>query len=141
MTLPSDHDHPELERRIASLEQLLAPADRPVLGGSKPVSIQEFIISKSPRSETEKALVIAYYLEKYEQKAPFNVENLRDAYRRAKEPGPRNLNDAVNKNIQKGLIMESSNRMGKLKAWVVTSTGERLVSNGFSKDGTSAGKP
>jgi hypothetical protein len=141
MTIPPNHDHPDLESRIASLERLIALADRPVSVSSKPVSIQEFIISRGPRSETEKTLVIAYYLEKYEKKVPFNIESLREAYGRAKEPGPKNLNDAVNKNIQKGLIMESSDRMGKLKAWVVTSSGERLVSDRLSEDRTSTPEP
>lgn len=132
MTDSANHTHPELERRIANLEQLLESNRRAQGVSTKPVAIREFMQSQGPRSDLQKTLVIAYFLEAFEGTVPFTVDDLRDAYSRARESGPRNLNDSVNKNIRKGLLMEARERKGKLKAWVVTSSGERAVTNGFS---------
>lgn len=132
MAESNDHSHPELERRIAALEQTLESSKRSQVPVQKPIAIQEFIVSRKPRSAVERTLAIAYFLEKYEGRTSFSIDDLRDAYSRAKEPAPKNLNDAVNKNIRKGCITESTNHSGKLKAWTVTNTGEKLVKENFS---------
>lgn len=57
----------------------------------------------------------------------FNVNDLREAFRSARVPIPKNLNDKVNKNIGKGYLMDvESDKSGK-KTWVLTATGESYV--------------
>ena len=105
-----DHSHPELEARLAAIERRLAGSDPFPQTPLKPMSLQEFLLAKSPQTDVEKTLAIGYYLERFGGLASFNVDDLRDAFSRAREPRPANLNDTVNKNIQKGLIMDAPGR-------------------------------
>jgi len=68
-------------------------------------------------------------LENQEGLASFNVGDLDRVFRLAREKLPKNLNDAVNKNISRGLLMEAAERKDSRKAWHLTSTGERFVEN------------
>ena len=92
----------------------------------KRISPKEFLIAKKPRSGAEKTLVLAYYLEKHRGVSPFTIRDLRQIFMEAKEPIPKNLNDKVNLNIRRGLIMEVGKKNG-LKAWTLTNSGEDYV--------------
>lgn len=118
------------EKRIASLEM------QPQTEGeakSKKLSIKEFILSKKPRNEVQKVLVIGYFLENYEGCTSFNVKDLEDGFRSAKEPVPKNINLAVIGNVSKGHVMEDKTRKDKIKAWVLTNLGEQYVNSDFQK--------
>lgn len=129
---------PELEefaRRLASLEERVRDLElridtRPSLpaGSTKPLSIREFLNAVRPTTDVERTLFIGHYLEKSELNGPFNIDDLRGGFSKAKETRPANLNDAVNKNIQKGLMMLAGERKGGTKAWVLTNSGEQFVS-------------
>ena len=79
-------------------------------------------------------MAIGHNLEEYETLSSFNVRDLENAFRAAKERVPANINDKVNKNIEKGYIMESKGRKDNLKAWVLTNSGEQYVENNFKKE-------
>lgn len=117
----------KLERRVYEIERRLEGGTEPALSPPKSTSIREFLISKNPRSDVEKTLVIACYLETLGNVNPFNLNDLRSGFSQAKEPLPSNLSDAVNKNIQKGFIMEAPERKEGFKAWVLTNTGVKRV--------------
>ncbi len=119
------------EKRIQKLEKLLE--SKPVQT-KKQISIKEFILTKKPKNDVEKTLVIGYYLENFRGMSSFNAKDLEDGFREAKEKPPKNINDMVNKNIKKGFMMETKERKDKLKAWTLTSTGERFVENGLKKE-------
>jgi hypothetical protein len=119
----------DVERRLAILEQRLLAGPAPVDATAKQLSIQEFLASKNPKTDVARTLTVGFYVERFARMSPFNINDLKDAFRQAREPLPANLNDAVNKNIQKGLIMEVGERKGGLKSWVLTATGESLVSS------------
>jgi len=123
-----------LETRVIALEKLL--------GGKKPdtdasatkkLSVKEFILDKKPSGDVQKALAIAYYLEKNESMKSFNVEDLAHYFQLAKEPTPENLNDKINMNIKKGHVMEAKEKKENKKAWVITNTGEQFVDNNFKE--------
>lgn len=101
---------------------------------SKPMSIKEFILEREPQSDIQKALAIGYYLEKYEGLLSFNVRDLADGFRAAKEAVPGNVGDKVQANIRKGHMMEAKDKKENLKAWMLTSTGEKHVANGFDHE-------
>lgn len=123
----------EVERRIALLEDSVrgAPETRP--SSSKRMSIREFLNLVSPTSDVERTLFLGHFLEKSEGVERFNVEDLRNAFSRAKEPRPANINDSVNKNIQRGFLMEADERKSGTKAWAVTNSGELFVTDRLSK--------
>ena len=123
MTKLEDH-----ESRISALEG--APGKKTLVAGKK-LSIKEFLLTKKPANDVQKTLVIGYYLEHFEGMNEFNVKDLAEGFRSAKEPAPANINDKVNSNIQKGCMMEEKEKKDKLTAWVLTNSGEEFVEEGL----------
>jgi hypothetical protein len=119
-----------LEKRVSEIESLLKRG--PTLT-RKEISVKEFVIEKKASSDLDKTLAIAYYLERYKKVSPFSIRDLEESFRDAKEPLPKNISDAVNKNIAKGFIMPAKEKKNNLKAWTLTSSGERFVDNGLKE--------
>lgn len=99
----------------------------------KKLSIKEFLLSKKPNSDVQKALVIGYYLEKYEGYSSFNVPDLEKGFRSAKETVPNNINLCIIRNVQKGHLAEAKEEKNNLKAWYLTNTGGIFVESNFAK--------
>ena len=116
------------ERRISVLES--APAKKIQAEGKK-LSVKEFLLTKKPNDDVQRTIVIGYYLEHFESMGSFNIRDLADGFRSAKEPLPSNINDKVNSNIGKGYMMEAKEKKDKLKAWVLTNSGEKFVEEGL----------
>ena len=116
------------ESRISALEG--APAKKTQVEGKK-LSIKEFLLTKKPSNDVQKTLVIGYYLEHFEGMNEFNVKDLAEGFRSAKEPAPANINDKVNSNIHNGHMMEEKEKKDKLRAWVLTNSGEKFVEEGL----------
>lgn len=120
------------EKRISALEEFVK--GKQVHKPDKKISIKEFILSKKPKDDVQRTLVIGYYLEKYESFSSFNAKNLENGFRKAKETVPKNINDKVNLNIKNGHMMEAREKKDNKKAWVLTASGERFVENDFKKE-------
>ena len=118
------------EKRISDLENLAK--SKPAMT-RKELSVRELILQKRPRSDVEKALVLGYYLEHYRNVSHFNGSDLEELFREAKEIVPSNINDKVNKNVQRGFITEAKEKKDELKSWTLTSTGERYVESELGK--------
>ena len=121
----------ELEQRIESLEKQLA-SPSVIATKVKKMSAKEFLMTKEAKSETQKVVALASFLEQVEGLHMFNVSDLEGVFRAAKEKVPSNMNDAVNKNIAKGFLMDSGEKKDLKKAWCLTSTGERYVETELS---------
>ena len=123
----------EIEDRLRVLEQRAEPAvtsTPPV--ATKPLSIREFLNTKLPKTANDKTITVGYYLEHILGYEYFGADDIKDAFRSAKLPAPKNVNDVVNKNITKGLIMDSGSKKDNKKTWVLTATGEAAVEQGFT---------
>ena len=118
------------EKRISKLE---AEPQAKVEPAAKKLSIKEFLLSKKPKDDVQKTLVIGYYFEKYEGFVSFHVGDLEDGFRSAKETVPQNINDKVNKNVRKGHMMEAKEKKENKMAWVLTNSGEKYVDSGSAK--------
>ena len=118
-----------LEKRLSSLEG--TPSKTTV---SKKLSLKEFLLDKKPSDGVKSTLVIGYFLEHYEGMECFNAKDLATAFRSAKEPPPKNINDKVNMNIHNGHMMEAVEKKDNTKAWVLTATGEKYVEEGLKGD-------
>lgn len=117
----------EFEGRISALE---GRTDKRTAEDKK-LSVKEFLLTKKPADNVQRTLAIGYYLEHFESMDRFNVRDLADGFRAAKEPLPTNINDKVNLNIRKGHMMEAKEKKDKSKAWVLTNSGEKLVEEGL----------
>jgi hypothetical protein len=118
----------ELEKRIASIEGAITSKPKILL---KKMSLKEFILEKHPRSDVEKTLAIAYYLEKHEGCTSISVMDIGKGFRDAREKVPSNVADKILKNISKGHMMETGEEKDGHKAYVLTNSGERLVESDF----------
>jgi hypothetical protein len=116
-----------LERRVEKLEAHLGSENAVSVPKERKLSAKEFLLTKNLKVETQKVLALAYFLEREEGLASFNVQELEAAFRAAREKLPKNMNDAVNKNIARGFLMETKEKKDSKKAWQLTSTGERFV--------------
>ena len=118
------------EKRIAYLET--RPDDKGETT-TKKLSIREIFISKKPKTDVDKTLVVGYYLESFQNYTSFNISDIEVGFRSAKEPPPININDAVNKNIRKGFIMSADEKKNNKQAWVLTNLGIQYVDNDLKK--------
>jgi len=117
------------ESRISKLEAQ-PKIDKDI--GKKKLSIKEFILSKKPKGDIQKTLVIGFYLEKYEGLDYFNRKDLENGFRSAMEAVPTNVGVDANENIRRGYFAEAKEKKDKLKAWYLTNSGEECVDMGFS---------
>ncbi|WP_156464202.1 hypothetical protein [Afipia sp. Root123D2] len=116
----------DLETRVRALEGLLQSSS-PSAVKIKKQSAREFLTTKKATSEPLKVLVFGYFLEQHEGSQAFNVSDLDAIFRSAREAPPKNINDAVNKCVARGYLMEAREKKDSKKAWQLTSTGERFV--------------
>lgn len=96
--------------------------------GGKTLSPSEFTKKVSPKNQPEKALALAYYLEKYKSMENFTTADLTDIGREAKQSKFTNISDTVAKLVQQGQLMGAGEREGK-RAFVLTTSGEDFVEN------------
>lgn len=105
-----------------------AHASIPINAKGKPASPSEFIKKLSPKNQSEKALVLAYYLEKVKSMDNFTTSDLTEVGREAKQPKFTNISDTVAKQVQQGLLMGAGDKESG-RAYVLTTTGEEYVEN------------
>ncbi|HEV2112474.1 MAG TPA: hypothetical protein VGT99_14040 [Gammaproteobacteria bacterium] len=126
----------ELRQRIASLEARVGALERALgessvvertSGDRKKPAAREFLMSKNLKSEVQKVLALGYFLEHIAGMECFNIKDIEKAFHSAREKPPKNMNDAVNKNIARGFIMEAPDKKESMKAWYLTSTGESYL--------------
>lgn len=124
-----------LEARMAEVER--SQNSKPTAGAkasnSKKLSAKEFLLTKNVGSELQRVAALAFYLEREEGVSSFNVADLEAAFRSAREKLPKNMNDAVNKNIARGFFMQAAEKKDSKKAWQLTATGERFVETEMNK--------
>jgi len=121
----------EHEERISRLERLFQKKPEVI---KKKIYIKEFILQKRPKGDVQKALVIGYYLEKYQDFSSFNAKDVEQGFRDARDKIPPNVGDKIKKNIAKGHMMEAGEEKDEMKAYFLTSSGERFVENDFRKE-------
>ena len=93
----------------------------------KKLSAAQFFKKVNPRTDTDRTLAAGYYLESYTGMDSFCAVDVRDIIQKqAKPPPPKNVHDAINKNIRKGLMMSAGDKDGRM-AFVLTSDGEEEI--------------
>jgi hypothetical protein len=90
------------------------------------VAPQELIRKSNVSSFTEKAVVLAYWLEKYQQHPMFSSVDLKSAFDQAREKPPQNMSDLVAKVEATARIMKGE-KVGKVQHYRLTSTAMKEV--------------
>jgi hypothetical protein len=93
---------------------------------SKGTSPAQFFKATNPKTDNDRVVVAAYFLEKYRNAQNATMAEIRDLIAESKRNPPRNTNDAINQNIRKGLLMTAGDRENKM-TFVLTSDGEAEV--------------
>ena len=99
---------------------------------SKPQSPSQFFKSINPKTDNDRVLTAAYFLEKFRNVQSATSTEIRELIKDAKRPPPNNTSEAINQNIRKGFLMTGGDREGRT-AYVLTSDGETLVEEMLSK--------
>lgn len=95
----------------------------------KSLSPSEFIKKIAPKNQSEKALVLSHYLEKYKGMESFSTSDLTEIAKEARQSRFTNISDTVAKLVQQGLLMGAGEKENKQRVFVLTTTGEELVEN------------
>lgn len=98
----------------------------PTSVGGKTMSVAQFFNQVSPKTDVDRGLAAAYYLEKLENCDKFTTAEIRDTIRQAKEKPPTNPSDVIARNIKKGFMMPAGDKDGK-PAYVLTNDGEEAI--------------
>lgn len=117
----------------ATVSHVSESAARTELKGKK-VSAAQFFKKCNPKTDNDRVLVAAYYLEQVKNLQNFTAAEVRDQIKEAKRQPPKNVNDSINQNIKKGMLMSAGDRDNKI-AFVLTSDGEEQVAE-MSKQGS-----
>ncbi len=118
----------EHEERIQKLEAKINVSAPASIGVSlKQISPKEFLLEKKPSGEVQKTLILCYYIEHTIGLTTFNIDDLTKIFKLAKEVVPSNLNDKINKNIDKGYLVEDDEKKDSKKAWHLTVSGENFI--------------
>jgi hypothetical protein len=118
----------EHEERLQKLEAKIQGSASASVGGSqKMISPKEFLLERKPSGDVQKTLVLCYYIEHTMGLTPFNIDDLSKVFKLAKEAVPSNLNDKINKNIDKGYLVEADEKKEAKKAWHLTVSGENFI--------------
>lgn len=121
----------EIRERVASLEERVSELealteDDPEVIGETP-SLKGFIQKHDPQNHPETALVIGFYIEKYDgQDDGFTTSDVREGYQRCRLSLPENLSDALNKCANNNW-MASYEKDGQERIRHVTPEGEAYV--------------
>lgn len=117
----------KLDERVRRLEGLSqGPPQSQPESNVKSLPIREFILQKDVITDSDKTVVIGYFLEKFEKADQFNIDDLEKGFREAKERVPRNLKETVDKNIRRGYIMQFDEKDGRI-SWTLSKSGEAFV--------------
>ena len=113
------------------------PGNRPE--GDKIPNPRDFLISKSPTTDTEKTLVAGFYIEMLSGKDSFDFDDIEQFFHQAKEAVPANRRDPPYQLVEKGLFRKIGKRvLGKTarNRWALTNDGISRVESGFSGGST-----
>jgi hypothetical protein len=118
----------DIERRLAVIEKRLQGSTTLTttsISGGKTLSPKEFILERKPSSDVEAVFLLACYAEFVRNLTSFGVEDIRNLFQESRMRVPVNVNEAINKNVTKGLFTIAPQEKNGKKAWIVTLTGEQ----------------
>jgi hypothetical protein len=107
---------------------------------SKKLSLKEFLREIKPVSIVQKVLSVGYYLEVHQECPSFNIDDIKRAFMAAKEPPPSNIAAFINQNISNAHIMLAETTKGKLRSYVLTTSGENFIDSHFGSEGPKENK-
>jgi hypothetical protein len=97
----------------------------PLESGGKKTSAAEFLKKSAAKNQSDRALALGYYLEKFAGYSGFTSTDLAQRGREAKQPFA-NASDSVAKLTGRGFMMSAGDKEGQ-RAYALTASGEAYV--------------
>ena len=115
-----------LEKRVMELEETYSKNRH--IGHTRPQSITEFIINKSPVSEIEKAVCLVYFHEEISAtyQEGFTSRDLTEGFKEAREKVPGNISDVIGRCAKKGWLSKVGKKENQI-LWRLTNSGVAFV--------------
>lgn len=135
MSDPIDHLRQrvdKLEARVAALEGPLDQSPKQVRG-RRPYALQEFKSKFQLKTHTDRAVMIAYYLEFYADKAHFTIHDVLEGYVTCRYQKPGNISDVLGRCAGKGLMMKIGEE-NQVIQWRLTETGVKFIEEMLKDD-------
>ncbi|MBN1431759.1 MAG: hypothetical protein JW931_03205 [Methanomicrobiaceae archaeon] len=92
-------------------------------------SIVSFLKGKGFNTDLERVLGVAFYIDQMEGNNYFTSKEIGEKFSEARLSKPKNINDAINRNISKGLMWESDEKKNGLKSFYITNDGIEFCQN------------
>ena len=102
-----------------------APAMSLLEQEGKKLSAAEFLRKVGHKNQTDRGLVLGYYLERMSSKPSFTTSELGELGIQTKQPFT-NISDIVSRLVSRGLMMSSGEKDGQ-RAYALTASGEEYV--------------
>ncbi len=118
----------DLNKRISNIEDNLSRrkpeilVEQELLKAVKQESFIEFFKKFDLKSETDKTLVIMFFLESRRNIKHITTKDIAEGYKEVREKTPANVSDKVQLLHKKGLIMPGE-IVNNLKGWIITRSG------------------
>ena len=110
-------------RRVQAVESSSFAA--PEQDGGKKTSAAEFLKRGNFKNQSDRALGLGFYLEKFERRTSFTSTELAQLGKETKQPFA-NASDSVAKLTSRGLMMSAGDKDGQ-RAYALTASGETYV--------------
>lgn len=98
---------------------------------SKAKSVTEFINSLHPKTDNDRTLCCAHYLQNYRNTESITTKDLKAAYREAKLPTSTNPSRAIDENVKRGYLAPTGKKKEGYNSFYVTSDGTEYVQAGL----------
>jgi hypothetical protein len=125
----------EVERKVAELESAdKSPPPKGSQSGAAKISPREFLLDREPKTDNDKTLTAAFYIEQLSGAESFDFDDIERFLGQAKEPMPRNRRDPPYQNVKKGYFREVGEREQGMHArnrWALTNKGIQRVESKF----------
>lgn len=125
-----------LETRLQEVESRVETVERRIEQGDvaeETSGLHEFVQRFDPETHTERALAIAYHLDRHQGRDNFTVADITDGYRTIRTQKPANVSDVLSQVEGKGWIMDDG-KEGRTRLWRLTNDGlaevEEVISDG-----------
>ena len=118
----------DLTGRIAKIERSISnvkietPKEKESLTIQKEESFMEFFRNYSPQKDTDKTLVIMYFLESRRKMENITTKDISEGFKEIREKTPANVSDKVQLLHKKGLITPGD-VINNLRGWMITRSG------------------
>lgn len=99
----------------------------------KKVSAAEFLRGAGHKNQTDRGIILGYYLERLNSQPSFTTSELGELGIQTKQPFT-NISDIVSRLASRGLMMRSGDKEGQ-KAYSLTASGEEYVQSMMATNG------